>query len=89
MKSISNLILIATSILLASFSNTMQAQQPQPKMPDQNRNNPWAIKDVGTLPPVASLTEGVWLKGDLHVHSSHSTDGGSSSGPDNTFPTSL
>jgi hypothetical protein len=28
------------------------------------------IKDV----PVASLTKGVWLKGDLHVHSNHSQD---------------
>ncbi len=36
--------------------------------------NPWAIKDVGTLPPVASLTDGVWLKGDLHVHSRHSKE---------------
>jgi hypothetical protein len=26
------------------------------------------------LPPVASLTDGVWMKGDLHVHSRHSTD---------------
>lgn len=26
------------------------------------------------LPPVASLTDGMWLKGDLHVHSRHSQD---------------
>ena len=26
------------------------------------------------IPPVASLTEGQWLKGDLHLHSRHSTD---------------
>jgi hypothetical protein len=26
------------------------------------------------LPPVASLTDGVWMKGDLHIHSRHSTD---------------
>lgn len=26
------------------------------------------------IPPVASLTEGVWLKGDLHLHSRHSKD---------------
>jgi hypothetical protein len=37
--------------------------------------NPWTSKELGTMPPVASMTEGVWLKGDLHVHSSHSTDG--------------
>lgn len=27
-----------------------------------------------SIPPVASLTEGVWMKGDLHVHSRHSND---------------
>jgi hypothetical protein len=26
------------------------------------------------LPPIASLTDGVWMKGDLHIHSRHSTD---------------
>ncbi len=26
------------------------------------------------VPPVASLTDGVWLKGDLHIHSRHSHD---------------
>ncbi|MEG3083744.1 CehA/McbA family metallohydrolase [Sphingomonas sp. PB2P12] len=26
------------------------------------------------IPPVASLTDGVWLKGDLHLHSRHSKD---------------
>ena len=26
------------------------------------------------LPPVASLTDGLWMKGDLHIHSRHSTD---------------
>jgi hypothetical protein len=38
------------------------------------RKNPWATKDVGTLPPIASLTNGVWLKGELHVHSRHSIE---------------
>lgn len=28
----------------------------------------------GTLPPVESLADGVWLKGDWHMHSRHSTD---------------
>ena len=37
-------------------------------------NNPWAPVDPGPLPPVASLTDGVWLKGDLHCHSAHSKD---------------
>jgi hypothetical protein len=26
------------------------------------------------LPPVANLTDGVWMKGDLHIHSRHSKD---------------
>jgi hypothetical protein len=30
--------------------------------------------ELGPLPPVASLTDGVWLKGDLHVHSRHSRE---------------
>lgn len=39
-----------------------------------NVDNPWAIREIGLLPPVASLTEGEWLKGELHVHSRHSRD---------------
>lgn len=30
--------------------------------------------EIPAIPPVASLTEGVWLKGDLHVHSRHSKE---------------
>ncbi|MCU1321310.1 MAG: hypothetical protein JWM43_959 [Acidobacteriaceae bacterium] len=37
-------------------------------------SNPWAPTDIGMLPPVASLTEGIWLKGDLHVHSRYSKE---------------
>jgi hypothetical protein len=36
--------------------------------------NPWAPTDPGPLPPIASLTDGVWLKGELHVHSRHSKE---------------
>lgn len=39
-----------------------------------SRSNPWEPVDIGPLPPVDSLTEGVWLKGDLHVHSRHSRE---------------
>jgi hypothetical protein len=36
--------------------------------------NPWAATEVGQLPAIASLSKGVWLKGELHVHSRHSTE---------------
>ena len=36
--------------------------------------NPWAPTEVGPLPAIASLTDGIWLKGDLHLHSNHSND---------------
>jgi hypothetical protein len=56
---------IATILMLI---NLAYAQQPK-------HVNPWTAKELGKLPPIASLTDGLWLKGDLHVHSSHSTDG--------------
>lgn len=57
---------VCTGVLMSFMSNSALGQS--------NYSNPWAQKDVGTLPPVASLTEGVWLKGDLHVHSRHSKE---------------
>src|SRR5437016_2152708 len=36
--------------------------------------SPWAPTDIGPIPPIASLTDGVWLKGELHVHSRHSKE---------------
>jgi hypothetical protein len=39
-----------------------------------NHSNPWAPVEIGPFPPVGSLTDGVWLKGELHVHSRHSTE---------------
>src|ERR1700749_4306652 len=36
--------------------------------------SPWAPTELGLLPPIAPLTGGVWLKGDLHVHSRHSKE---------------
>ena len=37
-------------------------------------SNPWAPTEMIPLPPIASLTGGMWLKGDLHLHSRHSKD---------------
>jgi hypothetical protein len=37
-------------------------------------SDPWAPSELGSLPPIASLKDGVWLKGDLHLHSRHSSD---------------
>ncbi|WP_299582935.1 CehA/McbA family metallohydrolase [Mucilaginibacter sp.] len=37
-------------------------------------SNPWAPTEIGALPPISSLTNGVWLKGELHVHSRHSKE---------------
>ncbi len=42
-------------------------------------SSPWAPTELHTLPPVASLTDGVWMKGDLHVHSSHSKESSNNS----------
>jgi hypothetical protein len=39
-----------------------------------NHINPWAPAEINTIPPVASLTNGVWLKGELHMHSRHSKE---------------
>lgn len=36
--------------------------------------NPWAPAELGPLPPIASLSNGTWLKGELHMHSRHSND---------------
>lgn len=36
--------------------------------------NPWAPAELGELPPIVSLSNGIWLKGELHVHSRHSKE---------------
>lgn len=41
--------------------------------------SPWAPVELNTLPPVASLDKGIWMKGDLHVHSSHSKESSNNS----------
>ncbi len=54
-------------IIIIGASNMAFGQQP-------THISPWAPVELGPLPPVASLTSGVWLKGDLHLHSDHSKD---------------
>jgi hypothetical protein len=64
---------LAAGLLVSGGAGTsMLAQQPA-------HSDPWAPTEVGPLPPIASLTDGVWLKGDLHVHSRHSHDSSNNS----------
>lgn len=53
-------------IIAGCIGNTAQGQSAH--------SNPWAPVELNTIPPVASLTGGVWLKGDLHLHSRHSKE---------------
>jgi PHP domain len=57
--------------LLIAVSTSISAQS--------THTNPWAPMELGPLPPIASLTDGVWLKGDLHLHSRHSHDSSNNS----------
>jgi hypothetical protein len=59
-------LLIGISICI-SPATTAQSKTPLP-------NDPWAPATIYNMPPVASLTNGVWLKGDLHLHSRHSKE---------------
>jgi hypothetical protein len=58
-------------IIAACISNSTPAQS--------SHSDPWAITEVGPLPAIANLTDGVWLKGDLHLHSRHSKDSSNNS----------
>lgn len=41
--------------------------------------SPWEPTIPGPLPPIASLSKGVWLKGELHLHSRHSKESSNNS----------
>jgi len=57
---------IFISLLILTLNFSAQAQNAHV--------NPWAPTEPGALPPVASLSDGVWLKGELHLHSRHSKE---------------
>lgn len=50
-----------------------------PALAQSNHENPWEPVNVGPLPPIASLSDGLWMKGDLHVHSRHSKESSNNS----------
>lgn len=58
-------------IILVGICNTVLAQAAHV--------NPWEPTEPGPLAPIASLTDGVWLKGDLHLHSDNSEDASNNS----------
>ena len=60
---------ICSALLLIATACTSGVALAQP-----GHVNPWAPEELAPLPPPASLTNGVWLKGDLHVHSRHSKE---------------
>lgn len=64
-------VLVAALIMAGCIGSSMLGQS--------NHSNPWEPVELGPLPPIASLTNGVWLKGDLHVHSRHSKDSSNNS----------
>lgn len=60
------LLAVLLAGITASIAHTALGQS--------NHTNPWVPAEINTIPPVASLTKGVWLKGELHMHSRHSKE---------------
>jgi hypothetical protein len=67
-------IMGAFSMSVFGQSSSNQSNPDHSGSSQSTHVNPWAPTQLGELPPVESLTGGVWLKGDLHVHSRHSKD---------------
>ncbi|SDZ89975.1 PHP domain-containing protein [Pedobacter hartonius] len=63
-----------TGMVYSGLLATIAGCMTLPASAQQAHVNPWAPKKIKAFPPVASLTKGVWLKGDLHLHSNHSKD---------------
>jgi hypothetical protein len=70
-KQLLNVTGTALVIITCCFGNTALAQSAH--------SNPWAPVTPEVLPPIASLSQGVWLKGELHVHSRHSKESSNNS----------
>ncbi|OUJ74829.1 CehA/McbA family metallohydrolase [Hymenobacter crusticola] len=68
-KNTRNLSLLLGIAWTASLMSMTSCRSPA--VLSQSTKRPAA---VGAPLPIASLTQGVWLKGDLHVHSRHSTE---------------
>lgn len=60
-----------TILIILGIGNNVSAQSAH--------INPWEVTELGVLPPIASMTDGVWLKGELHVHSRHSKESSNNS----------
>jgi hypothetical protein len=78
-SSLTTATLTRRRLLQGTAGLTVAAAFGEPAQGQPCRNNPWAPLDLGVLPPAASLSDGVWLKGDLHVHSRHSKDSSNNS----------
>jgi len=71
--STSKLFLTALITIFTLGANAQSQGQPPAQTPPPHVD-PWAPVELGSLPPIASLTNGVWLKGELHLHSRHSKE---------------
>ncbi|MES2883166.1 MAG: CehA/McbA family metallohydrolase [Pseudomonadota bacterium] len=67
-----SLAALALSACSNSVSPAPRAAAPPPRAAPTPI--PTTPAPVETPPPIASLTDGLWMKGDLHIHSRHSTD---------------
>ncbi|WP_374949162.1 CehA/McbA family metallohydrolase [Mucilaginibacter sp.] len=63
-----------TSFLLGCIAGATLLILSQASFGQAKHVNPWTAKKMAEISPLASLTDGVWLKGELHVHSRHSKE---------------
>lgn len=58
---------IVSAAFALCFCNAALGQSPK-------HSSPWGPVEINVIPPVAPLEGGIWLKGDLHLHSRHSKE---------------